>query len=922
MTGFRRVVASTWKNPDPARPRRVRPGRTAQRLLAAGAIAVAVGMTPPLAATAAGVASPTGSVGAAAPSSPQTSAAADASYTAANIPGWAIGPFTPSAANPLLTPSGSGYQAAALYNPGVLYRDGQYKMLYRGQGTYGGPSQIGYASSTDGVHFTEDTAANPVINFGTTGEQDKCGLEDPRLLELQGTYYTFFTSVHPKADGTCYGSYDISESTSTDGIHWSTPWIVEPNAGSNKDAAVVTDANGTPTKVNGEYVMYFGQGDTGTDIAYSTDMRTWHAKDSTTAQTADPLNVHYPKGWQPYEVSVAVTDYQTVAGRPANHDIVVFTAGTLMANSRWFYAISEEEFSSQDPTQVLHQLSDAVLTPTPDVSYEWNGQTPKTVWMNSIFFHNGTWMMYYGAGDTVTALATAGLRQPSATHSAQSPQTPFQTGFEHGQPMPDWIDSVDAAPGGGGSANVIAYSGASSPESSVRQENNHDGTNALMYSGQATGAPDDHAYMKLFDLSDQPVSVGRDTTLSYWIYPQANGSAAPGVSGDNSSCVALDLVFADGSALHELGASTLTPASQCGKLQLNQWNKVSVDIGKASAGKKIVRIDLGYDQPGSSGGYRGYVDDIALTNTASRPATISGITPADAAPGQRVTITGTGFGATSHGRSLLLSDAGVDWGGAGDLGRLTIDHWSDTSVTFTVPEPSGPAISTASGPQNIWRVEPGSTASVEVITGPASSSNAGQFDVADTDVLSDYFNDVGISPDTNRGCGALDDGTDAYSADALAAASPNPLVPGASLTVNGLGFTWPDAKSCDNDNVRALGQTILLPPEAGASEIGFLGAGTNGNQSGVATIHYTDGSTGTVTLKQSDWGGAPGAGNTEVAEMAYRNQALGQQVHAFYVDEQVVSVDATRTVASITLPNDKNIHIFAMAQNGTPITGS
>lgn len=141
------------------------------------------------------------------------------------------------------------------------------------------------------------------------------------------------------------------------------------------------------------------------------------------------------------------------------------------------------------------------------------------------------------------------------------------------------------------------------------------------------------------------------------------------------------------------------------------------------------------------------------------------------------------------------------------------------------------------------------------------------------------------------------------------------------MTVNGLAFSWPDAQPCNNDNLRALGQTIVLPAKSGASEIGFLGAATNGNQSGVVTIHYTDGSSSTATLAQSDWGGAPGRGNTEVAEMTYRNQAPGEQVHDFYVDEQSIAVDSSKTVESITLPNDKNIHIFAMAQDGTPITG-
>jgi hypothetical protein len=52
--------------------------------------------------------------------------------------------------------------------------------------------------------------------------------------------------------------------------------------------------------------------------------------------------------------------------------------------------------------------------------------------------------------------------------------------------------------------------------------------------------------------------------------------------------------------------------------------------------------------------------------------------------------------------------------------------------------------------------------------------------------------------------------------------------------------------------------------------------------------------------------------------MTYRNQALGRQDHAFHVDEQTVAVDPDKVVASITLPSDKDLHIFATAQDGTP----
>src|SRR4051812_18879673 len=77
---------------------------------------------------------------------------AAADHTAGNLPDWAIGPFTRNASNPILKPQGTGFEADEVYNPGVVYRGGKYHMLYRGQ--KGNLSQIGYATSTDGVNYT------------------------------------------------------------------------------------------------------------------------------------------------------------------------------------------------------------------------------------------------------------------------------------------------------------------------------------------------------------------------------------------------------------------------------------------------------------------------------------------------------------------------------------------------------------------------------------------------------------------------------------------------------------------------------------------------------------------------------------------------------------------------------------------------
>ena len=517
--------------------------------------------------------------------------AAHADYTSTNLPDWAIGPFTRATQNPIMSPQGSGWESADVLNPGVVYRNNAFQMLYRAQNS-SGVSQIGYASSTDGINFTRSTA-NPVIP-NSVQPYESGGVMDPRLYQLNGTYYSFTAGY----DWSNSPPQTIMETTSTDMVHWTT---AVPVVNTNYDPAVVTDSNDTPVLLNTQYgpryVMYYGDSDPakGRFVAYSTDMLHW------TNNT--PFNMNFPANYNPWEICITVTNYQTVQGGPVNNNIVMFVAGTLMAQGKWYYGISEVEFSSTNLTQQIGQLTQAALSPS--APYELTGQTANTMFMNSILFHNGQWYMYYGAADHVIALATAPLRAGS--------QPAFSsTGFENGQRLPDWVDSVDSSGGqSGGISNVGGYPGygLTGPETGLRQETTHAGSWALLYSGASNGSAADYAYTKVFDTSAHPPTIDANTTLTYWIYPQ---------NSNNSTCVALDMIFSDGSALRNLGATDqngnrLHPASQCGHLVLNQWNQVTAKIGTVAAGKTPVRIDLGYDQPGGNGGYRGYIDDISIS---------------------------------------------------------------------------------------------------------------------------------------------------------------------------------------------------------------------------------------------------------------------------------------------------------------------
>jgi hypothetical protein len=188
--------------------------------------------------------------------------------------------------------------------------------------------------------------------------------------------------------------------------------------------------------------------------------------------------------------------------------------------------------------------------------------------------------------------------------------------------------------------------------------------------------------------------------------------------------------------------------------------------------------------------------------------------------------------------------------------------------------------------------------------------------------LAPFFNDVGISDDTNQAGGNFDGLGYSYSEQALTAAG---LVPGAAITSGGVQYNWPGAAAGQPDNLIAAGQVITVPPVAGATELGVMGSATNGPSSGPLTITYTDGTTQSATLGFTDWtSGSPSFGNGTAAAMPYRNSASGtsQQIGT-KVFTTNIALQPGKTVASVTLPSRANqgeLHVFALGTDKGPLT--
>jgi hypothetical protein len=217
----------------------------------------------------------------------------------------------------------------------------------------------------------------------------------------------------------------------------------------------------------------------------------------------------------------------------------------------------------------------------------------------------------------------------------------------------------------------------------------------------------------------------------------------------------------------------------------------------------------------------------------------------------------------------------------------------DYQVTFTFTSPSGP---------------------IQPVSEPVIVAQAGD--------LTPFFNDGGISDDTDQAAANFDGLGYSYSEQGLSAVG---LSPGAAITSDGVQYNWPDASAGQADNLIAAGQVITVTPVAGATELGVMGSASNGPSSGPLTITYTDGTTQSATLGLTDWtSGSPSFGNGTVAAMPYRNSASGtsQQIET-RVFTTNIALQPGKSIESVTLPSGANqgeLHVFALGTDKGPLT--
>ena len=154
--------------------------------------------------------------------------------------------------NPILARNPENpWEAGSVLNPNVLYDSGTFRMVYRATndihrnkaGRY--VSSVGYAESTDGVHFQR--FAEPLIVPDQEYEK-RLGCEDPRVTKIDDTYFLYYTAVGGTESGE---GVRIALATSKDFKRWTKHGIVGPQHTTSKAACLF------PEMIQGQYIMFY-----------------------------------------------------------------------------------------------------------------------------------------------------------------------------------------------------------------------------------------------------------------------------------------------------------------------------------------------------------------------------------------------------------------------------------------------------------------------------------------------------------------------------------------------------------------------------------------------------------------------------------------------------------------------------------------
>lgn len=341
------------------------------------------------------------------------------------LPSWAFGGFVRSESiDPIISPDTASrfvdpvsrksvaWEANDTFNPAAALKNNKIVVLYRAEDKYGvgigfRTSRLGYAESTDGIHYKR--RPSPVLYPDNDAEKKyewPGGCEDPRVaVTPDGTYVVFYTEWNRDIPR-------LGVAESKDLIHWKKYGPIFKNAYhgkffniASKSASILTEViNGKQViiKNNGKYWLYWGEHHV--YAANSVDLVNWSPVVNSNGELKELISPR--KGYFDSDL--------TECGPPAirtKNGVILFYNGKnkadagrdtrFNANS---YCAGQALFDRNDPSKPITRLDLPFLRPMKP--FEKSGQYVNgTVFIEGMVYFKKKWFLYYGCADSRVAVA-------------------------------------------------------------------------------------------------------------------------------------------------------------------------------------------------------------------------------------------------------------------------------------------------------------------------------------------------------------------------------------------------------------------------------------------------------------------------------------------------------------------------------------
>ncbi len=285
--------------------------------------------------------------------------------------------------NPILTPESWPYPANAVFNPAAIKLNSETVLLVRVEDMRGF-SHITAARSADG--FTNwEIDGTPTLEADQTCQEEKWGLEDPRIiwLEEQKQFAVTYTSFGE-------GGPVISLAITKNFKAFARLGALLPPE--DKDACLF------PRRFKGRFALIHRpivRGEAHMWLSFSPDLKHWGDH--------RVLIKTRPAYWDCHRVGLACQPIEMPIGWMIfYHGVRITTAGAI-------YRVGIALLDLEEPWRVLRRSDEWVLAPR--AAYERVGDVGDVVFPSGATVHKETdrLNLYYGAADCTVAVATASL---------------------------------------------------------------------------------------------------------------------------------------------------------------------------------------------------------------------------------------------------------------------------------------------------------------------------------------------------------------------------------------------------------------------------------------------------------------------------------------------------------------------------------